>query len=268
MSSPRNDFPTANGNVDRFTFGFEKTFLDGSASVELRIPFSSPVSLSTDVSAYQTESIGDLVVSLKGLVYADATQLVALGLAVNAPTGSDLDVNLISPSNMSFSLYNDATHLIPFVAYQAAPTEEFFIHGFLQCDTPTNANSVQIRKTTGLVGTVENRKFTDQTLLFADASIGYWLFRDPDANWLTGLAGLVELHYTTAINSADVVLDNTTLVEFGGNTGSFDVLNLTLGLHTEIARSTTLRAGYATPLRGADHRFFDSEVTVAVIFRH
>ena len=200
-------------------------------------------------------------------MYADETQLVALGLAVNAPTGSDLDVTLPNFGNVNFTLYNDATHLVPFIAYQAAPTDEFFIHGFLQCDTPTNANSVQIRKPTAPVGQIENRKLTDQTLLFADVSFGYWLFRDPEANWLTGLAGLLELHYTTALNRADVTSDSTGLVSFGNNTGRFDVLNLTIGLHTELTRSTIIRAGYVTPLRDDDHRFFDNEVTIAVLFR-
>jgi hypothetical protein len=266
MSSPGNVFPSATGNVDRYTVGVEKTFLEGSASVELRMPFSSPVTVSSGGAAYQTESVGDLVVSLKGIVYADETQLVALGLAVNAPTGSDLDVTLSDVTGVGFTLENDATHLVPFVAYQAAPTEDFFVHAFLQCDTPTNANSVQIRKPQAPVGQVENRKFTDQTLLFLDTSVGYWLFRDPESQWLTGLASLAELHYTTALNRADFTSDSTRLVTFG-NTGRLDVLNLTVGLHAEIAQSTILRAGYVTPLRDDNHRFFDCEVTVALIFR-
>lgn len=54
---------------------------------------------------------------------------------------------------------------------------------------------------------------------------------------------------------------------FGTSTGSFDALNLTIGLHTELVRSTIIRAGYVTPLRDGDHCFFDNEFTVAVNFR-
>ncbi len=54
---------------------------------------------------------------------------------------------------------------------------------------------------------------------------------------------------------------------FGSNAGSLDAINMTFALHTEIARNTIIRAGYVTPLRDGNHRFFDSEFTVAVIFR-
>ena len=165
----------------------------------------------------------------------------------------------------NFTLDNNAVHLIPFVAYQAAPTEDFFFNGFLQFDTPTNANSAQVRNLGA--ATVDRLKINDQTLMYLDTSFGYWLFRDPDAEFLTGLAGLLELHYTTALNGPDVVADRNKIVTFGANSGRYDALNLTIALHTEIARNTTIRAGYVTPLRDGNHRFFDSEFTVAIVFR-
>lgn len=256
-------------NVDRFTLGLEKTFLEGNASVELRLPLSVPVSLTTLDSMYRTDTVGDLVVTLKGLLYSDESQAVALGLAINTPTGNDLTVTLPDPDfrdgGASFTLDNNAVHLIPFLAYQAAPTEDFFFNSFLQFDTPTNANSVQVRNSE--VPGVDHLKVTDQTLMYVDTSFGYWMFRDPDAEFLTGLAGLLELHYTTALTDSDVVTDRNNIVTFGANSGSLDALNLTIALHTEIARSTVVRAGYVTPLRDGNHRFFDSEFTIAVIFR-
>lgn len=258
---------STDANVDRFTLGIEKTFFEGNASVELRLPLSVPVSLTTPDTLYRTDTVGDLVVTLKGLLYSDESQAVALGLAINTPTGSDLDVTLPNSvaGGANFTLNNNALHLIPFLAYQAAPTEDFFVNTFLQLDTPTNANSVQVRNPGAQA--VENLKVTDQTLMYIDTSFGYWLFRDPEAEFLTGLAGLIELHYTTALNSADVVADRDQIVTFGANSGSLDALNLTIALHTEIARSTIIRAGYVTPLRDGNHRFFDSEFTIAVIFR-
>ena len=257
-------FVQSNANIDRFTVGFEKTFFDGNASVELRMPMSVPASLSGSGFNYQTESAGDLVVVLRGLLYSDESQAVGLGLTINAPTGSDLTVNLPNVGG-NFTVENDATHLTPFLAYQAAPTENFFFNSFLQVDFATNANSLQLRNIGN--GGIENRSLTDQTLLFLDTSFGYWLFRDPDAEFLTGLAGLLELHYTTALTDADVVSSANQQVVFGANSGSLDAINLTIGLHTEINRSTVIRAGYVTPLRDGNHRFFDSEFTVAVIFK-
>ncbi|TXT21828.1 MAG: hypothetical protein FD138_3965, partial [Planctomycetota bacterium] len=76
-----------------------------------------------------------------------------------------------------------------------------------------------------------------------------------------------ELHYTTAVNSADIVADKSQRVTFGSNAGHFDVINLTVGLQANVGQSAIVRAGYVTPLRSSPHRFFDNELSVAVIFR-
>ena len=261
-------FRSTDANVDRFTLGVEKMFADGNASIEFRLPLSAPVSLATQDAMYRTNVVGDLVVTLKGLLYSDESQAVAFGLAVNTPTGNDLRVSLPNSGNngAELTVSNNAVHLIPFLAYQAAPNDDFFFNGFLQVDTPINDNSVQVRGL-GSPITVDNRKLTDQTLLYLDTSFGYWLFRDPEAEFLTGLAGLLELHYTTALNSADIVTDRNQFVTFGANSGRLDAVNMTFALHTEIARSTIVRAGYVAPLRDSNHRFFDHEFTLAVIFR-
>lgn len=260
-------FRSTDANVDRFTLGVEKTFADGNASIEFRMPLSVPVSLSSQDAMYRTNAVGDLVVTLKGLLYSDESQAVALGLAINTPTGNDLHVSLPNSGNngAELTVSNNAVHLIPFLAYQAAPTDDFFFNSFLQIDTPANDNSIQVRNLGP--NTVDHRKLTDQTLLYLDTSFGYWMFRDPEAEFLTGLAGLLELHYTTALNSADIVTDRNQIVTFGANSGSLDAINMTFALHTEIARSTIVRAGYVTPLRDGNHRFFDHEFTLAVIFR-
>ncbi len=128
-----------------------------------------------------------------------------------------------------------------------------------------HSNPVQVRNLGP--NTADHRKLTDQTLLYLDTSFGYWMFRGPEAELLTGLASLLELHYTTAFNSADVVTDRNQFVTFGTNSGRLDAVNLTFALHTEIASSTIIRAGYVAPLRDGNHRFFDHEFTLAVIFR-
>lgn len=258
---------STDANVDRFTLGIEKTFADGNASIELRLPLSVPISFSTVDAMYRTDAVGDLVVTLKGLLYSDESQAISLGLAINTPTGHNLRVSLPNSGagGAELTLSNNAVHLIPFLAYQAAPTEDFFFNSFLQIDTPTNANSVQVRNLGP--NTVDNQKLMEQTLLYLDTSFGYWMFRDPEAEFLTGLAGLLELHYTTTLNRADIVTDRDQIVTFGANSGSLDAINMTFALHTEIARSTIIRAGYVTPLRDGNHRFFDHEFTLAVIFR-
>ena len=233
----------------------------------MRMPLSVPVSLASPDANFQSGTVGNLVVSLKALLYSDESQALSLGLAANTPTGSDLTVTLPNSPGSSFTIQNNSVHLIPFLAYQAAPTEDFFFNTFLQLDTPTNPNNVRLQSGAGPVITVEDRTLTDQTLMYVDTSFGYWLYRDPDATFLTGLAGLLELHYTTALNNADIVAARTQTVTFGTNTGRLDTLNMAFGLHAQLARSTVLRTAYITPLRDGNHRFFDGEFTVAVIFR-
>ena len=254
----------SDANVDVYTLGVEKTFLEGNTSIELRMPLNNPVGLSSGSTgqSFQTHSAGDLIVTFKALLYSDESQAFSLGLAVNTPTGSDLTVHQRDDrGDSTFTLKNDATHLIPFIAYQAAPNDDFFFNGFLQVDTPTNANTVNARF-------LNNRRTTsikDQTLMYVDASFGYWLFRDDEAEYLTGLAGLLELHYTTALNRADNV--NLNFVHFGAGSGRFDVVNLTTGLQANLGRSTLVRVAFVAPLRSDPNRFFDSEVSLAIVFR-
>ena len=254
----------ADANVDVYTLGVEKTFLEGNTSIELRMPLNNPVGLSSGSlgQSFQTHAAGDLIVTFKALLYSDESQGVSLGLAVNTPTGSDLTVhNRDDFGDSTFTLKNDATHLIPFIAYQAAPNDDFFFNGFLQVDTPTNANTVNAR----FLGNRRVAKVTDQTLMYVDASFGYWLFRDDEAAFLTGIAGLLELHYTTALNRADNV--DLNFVHFGEGSGRFNVFNLTTGVQANIGRSTSIRAAFVAPLRNDPNRFFDSEVSLAVVFR-
>lgn len=255
---------TSDTNVDVFTLGVEKTFLEGNTSIELRMPLNNPVGLSSGAfgQSFQTHAAGDLIVTFKALLYSDDSQGFSLGLAVNTPTGSDLTVhNRDDFGDSRFTLKNDATHLIPFIAYQAAPNDDFFFNGFLQVDTPTNANTVDARS--GNNRTLASVR--DQTLMYVDASVGYWMFRDDEAEYLTGLAGLLELHYTTALNRADNV--DLDFVHFGAGSGRFNVFNLTTGLQANIGRSTMVRAAFVTPIRDGTNRFFDSEVSLAIVFR-
>lgn len=262
---------SAGQNVDRYTLGFEKTFLDQNASVEVRLPMSSPIGLTTTDTVFQSDVVGNLVVSLKGLLYADDEQAFAVGLAAVAPTGSDATVR--SPtsgaSGASFTVENNAAHFVPFVVFQATPTDDFFLMSYLQLDTPTNANSVRSSVTTGSTSPNLDSRFevTSQALLYADISIGHWWFRDSESPYLSGLASLLELHYTTQLNSPDAVSRRDEFLSFGNKSSGDDVLNLTFGLHAELTQSTFLRVGYVTPLRDENHRFFDNEITLALVYR-
>jgi hypothetical protein len=245
-------------NVDQFTFGFEKTSDDGQWSFELRMPFSGDANLSGNDVAVDSNGVGNLVGTLKRIMYSDSTFVVAAGLAVVAPTGSDASVTF---TNSRIEFENEAVHLLPYLAVQASPDENWFFHAFAQVDVAANENEVSLINTTSTV----SDSLADQTLLYLDASAGYWWYQSTDDSGLTGLASVVELHYTTTLNDADTA--NLTGGFIGNLDNRFDVLNLTAGVHSEWSGNTAIRIAVVVPL-DRDERFFDSEMQVSIIRRY
>lgn len=251
-------------SVDQFTFGFERTSDDGLWSFELRMPFSGEADLTqnangTDVNV-RADGVGNLVGTLKRLLYSDSTFALALGLAVVAPTGSDATVSF-DQTDVRLEFENKATHLLPYLALQATPDDNWFFHAFAQVDIAANKNDVNLT----VSGISETEPLADQTLLYLDASAGYWWYRAANNSGLTGLASVIELHYTTTLNDADTANLSGTLVSNFEN--RFDVLNLTAGIHSEWNSNTALRVAVVVPL-DRDERFFDSETQVSVIRRY
>ncbi len=247
-------------SVDQFTFGFEKTSDDGQWSFELRMPFSGDADLSGDGVAVQSDGVGNLVGTLKRLLYSDSNFAAALGLAVVVPTGSDASVSFAG-SSTRIDFENDATHLLPYIAVQSSPDENWFFHVFAQVDIAANENEVTLSGP----GFTESDSLADQTLLYLDASAGYWWYRTTDDVALTGLASVVELHYTTTLNDADSAQLSGTFI--GNFENRYDVLNLTAGVHSEWNGNTAIRVAVVVPL-DRDERFFDSETQVSVIRRY
>ena len=247
-------------SLDRYTIGFEKTFLDGLWSFELRMPFGGGYGYqSADFSSFAGQ-IGNLDVVLKRMVYQSDTTVAAIGLCVDTPTGSDATG---TGQGVQYNIRNQATFLSPYLGILRLPNDRLFYQVFLQVDVPTNGNRIDYVDTlttgAGAFGTLN-----DQTLMYADLAVGYWLSRNPNANWVTGLAGVVELHYTTTLQDADIVTGTTSGRSFSfGNFGNrVDVLDLTVGLHTELTNNTLCRVGGVVPLRTGDNRLFNAEVQV------
>src|SRR5262249_43181840 len=107
-------------------------------------------------------------------------------------------------------------------------------------------------------------KFTEQNLGFLDLAVGYWLYRDPYAERLTGLAAVTEFHYTTTLQNADLLTGETNdvSVALGASQNRFDVVNGTIGVQALFFDASSLRVAGVFPLGDEAHRLFDSEVHV------
>jgi hypothetical protein len=251
-------------DLDRYTIGIEKTFLDQSCSVELRMPFTNAFDYSTSLNDFAASDgpVGNLVVVLKGLLYASDTTAAAVGTGLSTPTGSNAAG---MAQDVQFTVHNQSLHLMPFAGFLHNFNDRLFCQGFLQCDVPVNGNRIDyvdpITPGYGSFGVLR-----DQPLLYADLCTGCWLRRNQDACWLTGLAALVELHYTSTLQNADIV-SGVAAGEpflFGNFSNRQDLLNMTFGLHAEIAHQTVFRVAGAVPLRNGDERVFDAEVLAQV----
>jgi hypothetical protein len=282
-----------NVNDDTFLFGLERTFLDGCLSAEVRVPFSQALSSSQrgNTSVIETEQdfvrtvdllddrdteFGDVAVAFKALLYRDWHSALAAGLGITFPTADDVQVQFADQAfgfveETRVDVNNGTTFVSPYIGFLATPNCRIFIQGFAQVDFPIGENEVSVRRSFTIdqsppvVFFRGQGELESQMTLALDLQVGYWLYRCPEAGCLNGVAALVELHYLTALEDADIL---TLGEEFGeailvGNTfNRFDFLNLTAGFTFEIGNRSLLTIAGVAPLRDEDDRTFDAELQI------
>ncbi len=98
-------------NLHRYTFGGEKTFFDGLASVELRTPFANGLSahqsLDGNLGNDQGTEFGNISVIPKVVLFSDTSFLVSTGLGVNLSTARDAS---FETTTGRVDIKNDAVH--------------------------------------------------------------------------------------------------------------------------------------------------------------
>jgi hypothetical protein len=339
---------TKSYDVNQYTFQFEKTFFNGQASVELRLPIQNTLSSNLNLNAgtitgistfnsaggtrfpnitlpptidifnvsptpdqtlgSERTELGNLSLILKGLAYQTQALALSGGLGLGIPTANntrvrvtdyDGDLNLQTVEiqrTRQFDVKNETWGLSPFLAALYTPTNRFFAQGFVQVDVPLNTSKVTYTETALVLNPSVNRfgtrsddptiqvppfRVTDhlreQALMHVDLGTGYWVIRDPEAAWVTGLAPTLELHYTTTLNSADIITlprDSSAIPTptggvraeaqptVGNRRGHLDILDLTAGTTLFLAERATLATAVSVPLRTGENRTFDWEFHV------
>lgn len=251
-------------NLQRFTFGLEKTFFKGWASAEVRVPFSyGPDRFQTVAppgapAAGQNDSFfGNVSVTLKGLALKTPHGGLSGGIGVNAPTGPDF--HLFSSAGPSWTVRNDTTTLAPFLAGFITPNRRCFAQAFVYWELPLGKNVVEYsRPILGPFPAQSNAaELKDQRLFHLDTAVGYWLARHPENVWFRGLATMLEFHYTTSLTNgstfavADPFLTASGgpgLAQIGNPYNRLDIWNLTLGTFLEIDDFSNLALGWVIPL--------------------
>ena len=256
-------------NLNRYTFGVESTIFNENNSIELRVPFAGTVAANQDLadSNFDSTEFGNITVAFKRLIFRNECSAVAVGLGVSLPTGDDSEITSSGISQVVFN--NDSVHFQPFLGIYRKTSERLFWQFFTQVDIDANGNRVVLPATSTLFGTGFTgssniaQQLQDQTVLFLDRSVGYWLYKDDCCRrYLTGLAPMLELHYSTTLQDQDL-----------GTLGLFepierrDVLNLTAGMFFQIGQMSSLKVGAVSPLREDFDKIFDAEVGVQFVRR-
>jgi hypothetical protein len=209
-----------NTTVHRETLGLEKTFLDGNASIGLRLPLiqiGGPGNI-------RGQGMGDLTAILKYAIVnefierGDGTiaggNVLSAGIAVTAPTGDTVTYAARTP-------VIHATMLQPFVG-ATLTRESWFVQGFSSVAVPTDDR--------------------DTTWLFNSLQVGYTLYEDPtQTRILRSLSPILECHVNTPLTNRG--LSRLPI-------GAMDQVSITAGTTIGLGRSAVLNLGANVPLTG------------------
>ena len=198
-------------DLQRQIAGFEKTFLDGDASVGLRLPF---VQQYGPVGA-ASSTVGDLTVLFKYAFYNNKQtgDVASVGLAITAPTGGDGDGRLIDGSGLPHSWLFQ-----PWAGFVKV-FDRAYVQGISNLIVPTDGR--------------------DPTLLGNSVAVGYWVYRNPNDRVLTGIIPTIEVHVRTPLNRrtpSELIFAQ-------------DQVNVTSGLHFRFTRAAVTGA-VSVPLVG------------------
>jgi hypothetical protein len=202
--------PAPSLRLARQMFGFEKTFIDGNASFEMRVPFFQV----HDTGGLSLSDIGDVTLLTKFAFVnehdQDADRVFTVGVALTAPTG---------PNDVVAGTTINPTILQPYVGYLFG-NRDWFVQGF---------SEVAI----SLSDTVP-------TVWFNDVGVDYYAYRGSGCSFIQALVPTVEAHLTTPFGKQG---SGATPV------GVLDTLVLTGGFHV-VFKNALLTLGYEFPVTG------------------
>jgi len=259
VSHPGTGLTRTTLDLDRTVVGIEKSLFAGRWSFDLRLPILSRFDVMTSDFSMTNGRIGNTSLLLKHVWYESDAVALGVGLGIDFPTGSDGEVEL---PQSRVTLGNDAYHALPYVGLLMTPTENTTLQAFAQFDIPLNGNEIELG--TPSDGTLTG-EFDEQDLLFLSVSTAYWHYQNPDAAYLRGLAGLLELHYTTSLSQSDQVSFATDAASLTISNPSNDIqsLNLTAGVLAQVGE-TNVRVAAVLPLLDGANRTFDAEFMLQV----
>jgi hypothetical protein len=226
---------------------------------------------------------------------------VSAGLGLTLPTAQDVEYNLAVDGEIVFPsapditadeiaafqavFANETIYLEPFLAWlMKEPTSPWFHQGFLQIEVAANPSQVTVFgdgatlfSQSGVpIGfydfntpTPERVELFAQTLMRFNLGSGYLFVDRPQAAGTRQLAGLLEMHYTTTLedaNLSEVPLNTQSslgtvplqAITVGNGKNRVDILNVAAGMSMNYA-GWVMTNGVVAPIRDESNRGFDFE---------
>lgn len=275
-------------HVHRMAPGFEKTFLHGNASIDVRLPFATTIGSdiptasavlgpgNSGLTNTGNTEIGNVSITGKVLLARDEHSAIAIGLQTILPTADDVVVSDVANNNEELiRVESEAVHAMPFLAWQHRPDRRTFYQWYLQYDRQESSDRVFFRGNE--VGDMEDADF-----IYVDFSMGYWLYQNmprtrtvrhgnhvstaiDGSRLLTGFAPRFELHYNRSIGG----LDSQDLgpIQLGESVDKLETLNLTLGGTVMLGIDKEITLAWGTPLINRDDSDFHNEFRVMFNWR-
>ena len=201
----------------REVFGFEKTFLDGNASIEIRAPI-----FQNHGDGASSDDFGDLTIVGKYALINEhgcgRDTVLCGGVAVTVPTG---------PSALTGVGSVDPTVIQPYVGALVG-NEALYVHGF---------SSLAISTTSSVA-----------TAWFTDLGVGYFAYKSCDG-FLRGIVPTLESHLSVALGKEGTDAAGLGLIDTLDLTGGLHLMlaghsNMTLGYAIPVTGPQPFRAEY------------------------
>jgi hypothetical protein len=211
--------------IFREYFGIEKTFFEGNASVNLRLPVNSITA--QGVSPRGSTAVGDLSILMKFALWQDRStgDLISAGMGIGTPTGP------AAFAGASYARAPNPAFVQPFLGF-IKTFGNFYTQGFTAVDVPFDVNVV--------------------TIYYNDLGMGYFFRASDPEQFLTGFAPSMEVHVNTPLNHRHASAADPA--------GTFDIVNLTFGLTAVTRQRAMISVAFVEPVTGP--RPFSGELAV------
>jgi hypothetical protein len=215
--------------VDRFYYDYN--FYGGvavgnfasDASIGMRLPFFS---LAGDTS-FDSVFVGDLTIITKFAFInnRESGNVASGGLVITVPTGGS--PSYLTPQGTEAQVIRDYPVTVqPYVGFIYNLTPKLYLHNFDGLCIPTDSS--------------------EATFMCNDIGLGYWLYRDPRAQFIQGFIPTIELHVNTPFT-------HTATPTSIGDVQMLDSTNITSGFNLVLPRAT-IGAAVGVPLvNGPEH---------------